>query len=1167
VYKLLVSLFDVVARVVDAVWNAFSDGRSFGRLLGVVGALLVCLSLLGTFATQSPEAWGESEDQASELLRVPPNLLEIRGAAGEPLHEPLAQGESLRMRFPAGSLEVDPDTLQVLRIEDDEPATWEPREIDGGTAIATRGSLPPGTTLALVLDQRLQDAGELEVARNVPATTQLPAGVGAVLALLIAGLLLMKRERIAFGLSIVGVVLALGTWWFWFDSQSEQPEPAQVSAVEDPAPEAEVTPQSTQDARPETELGEALEDDWLADLEAEMVADGTVDAPVDEPEPDAAGDDWLANLEAEMVADGSVDPEQLAADEAALDTPQASAEDELDLSGDMAWLAELEAEIDEAAPPAAAEALAELPPLPTTLMTLTRTGSFWSWLVGLLLLFVASLAGWVSSLDGGWDRFKVALVLGVTGLIVTVEEVAERLDRVIEWLEKATIAVFMLTMTALSFLDYLRREVPFISWEVEGGPNMATLMMVWVGFLGASLATRRGQHLSVDATDRILSPGAAKVAKRFSALVAAGLCWTLMDHSWQLTAEGLAFGDTVPGLRVWEFLIGPLNLIMSLMPQSGDVGWLAMIIGLAGAWLAIGHADQLKARGGAAEKWGAPALTALAGLLGAVGILGFLPMVWSPVLESGEAIVWKPLASGDSFPLWVGSIVIPMAFGLMALRFFVSAVLGRFTSREVGGDGPVAEVFKGGQRTRKDMIVAALFPGILLGIGATLYFGTGGLILLAGLLLVLVGAPLFVSIGVATVACVVLIDDLSGYYVAKDMFEATKKEELLAIPFFVLAGNIMTQGSLAQRLIDVARAFMGRTPGGLGLATIFACVVFAAISGSSPVTVIAIGGLMYPMLVRDGYSKSYATGVLSTAGSLGIIIPPSIPMILYAVVVSDPRRPMSPNDLFLAGVGPGLFIALALVAYTLYRTRPAGEGARIAPPLMLGGYWANLGRAMKKGFLALMLPVIILGGIYGVFGVFGIRFTVTEAAAVAVVYALFVEMVVHRELTVRKLWDVLIDSGVMMGSLFVIIVLAIAFNKFLAHQEIPQRATEWLSMHVDSKLQFLIMVNIFLLALGCVMEIISAILIVAPLLAPIAASYGIDPIHFGIIFIVNLELGYLTPPMGINLFVASTVFERPIVKVIKSVMPFLLLMLFNLIVIAWFEPLSTGLLSLLGGTP
>ncbi len=502
----------------------------------------------------------------------------------------------------------------------------------------------------------------------------------------------------------------------------------------------------------------------------------------------------------------------------------------------------------------------------------------------------------------------------------------------------------------------------------------------------------------------------------------------------------------------------------------------------------------------------------------------------------------------------------------MALRFLAAAVRGKFEDGgllEVDGDAIQSWVpprpRPPGDRRRPDVVLAGLFPGILLGLGAVLYFGKGALILIAAVLMVLVGAPLFVAVGTAALASVMLISEMSGVSVASDMFEACKKKELLAIPFFVLAGNLMTRGSLADRLIGIARALMAPIPGGLGLATVFACALFAAISGSSPVTVIAIGSILFPMLIADGYPEDYSLGVLSSAGSLGIIIPPSVPMIVYAIMVSTPQDIISPLDLFIGGILPGLLIAGALMLYTLYRTRPGAPGAdAIAVIETPGGYLPNLGRQLLRGALALLMIVLIIGGLYGVLG--PIRFTVNEAAAVAVVYALVVELLIHRELKLSDLPKVLVDSAVMMGSLFLIIVLAIAFNKFLALQMIPQQAAEWLASRVHAQWQFIILVNIFLLLLGTVMEILSAILIVAPLLAPIAASFGMHPIHFGIMFIVNLELGYLTPPMGINLFVASTVFNRPIVQVIKAALPFLLLMGICLMIIAWFPPLSLALL-------
>ena len=766
-------------------------------------------------------------------------------------------------------------------------------------------------------------------------------------------------------------------------------------------------------------------------------------------------------------------------------------------------------------------------------------------------------AAWRTAWDGPLQTLVFWLIIGLTGLRIVLERALKGLDRVIAWLEKAFITVAMLGMVFLSFFDYLQREGPEMSLDIPGGPNMAMVLMVWVGFLGASLATRQGKHLSVDATERLLSPGAARLAQRFSILVTAGLCWKLMTFSWTLTTESLEFEDQMEGLVVWDWLVTPLNWFIEHLPVAGEVHWVTLVGGIALTGFALKASKRFQDQKDRNSTWAFWGLEAVAGASGLVALLAVLPLFWTPTLEFGDPVEWRTVQAGDGFPLWLCQFVLPLSFGLMAVRFAAKALLGK-VGTSIGAGEIAPPTHTGGPRTGRDLFFAGLLPGVLIGLCAGLVTGKGWLIALAGVSLVLVGAPLFTAIGVAALCCVMLISDLSGVAVATDMFDATKKQELLAIPFFVLAGAIMTQGSIADRLIGVARAVLGPVPGGLGLATIFACCIFAAISGSSPVTVIAIGTILFPMLNRERYPEDYSLGVLTSAGSLGIIIPPSVPMIVYAIMVSTPQNIISPADLFKAGILPGLFIAAVLGLYTLYRTRPGATGVNLAPWKPEGGYTANLVKQTRRGLLSLLLPVLILGGIYGWLG--PLRFTVTEAAAVAVVYALAVELLIHRELKLHQLPKVLTDSGVMMGSLFLIIVLAIAFNKFLTFQEIPQEAAAWLASQIDSPWTFLILVNLFLLVLGCIMEILSAILIVAPLLAPIAANYGMDPVHFGIMFIVNLELGYLTPPMGINLFVASTVFERPIVKVIRATLPFLLLMLFCLAVIAWFPQLSLALL-------
>jgi C4-dicarboxylate transporter DctM subunit len=694
-------------------------------------------------------------------------------------------------------------------------------------------------------------------------------------------------------------------------------------------------------------------------------------------------------------------------------------------------------------------------------------------------------------------------------------------DGVISRVERAVVGVGFLLMTLLVFNEYLQREFRdqlgtdlFGLWSIEGQMNVALLLLIGVGFLGASLATQQRKHISVDALERALSPDAAGWLRRFVGLGSAALCLLLARGAW--TAVHTYSRDTFEGVKVWGWTAPAINLATRLIPGEK--------FGPGTPYATVGDWENAQYDLGA-DPFKIPAF-------------GFVE-------------------AGDRFPLWLPMAFITVMFGVMALRMLGQA----FLESPPASDRPI--------RRKVDLSVAAVLLAALAVTVPGLMAGSGWAIVALGVLMVLLGAPLFVGVGAGTVAAWMLLRDGSPEGVINDMFESTKKVELLAIPFFVLAGNLMTEGSIARRLIDIARLLFGRIPGGLGAAGVLACAFFAAISGSSPVTVIAIGGIMFPLLTAERYPEDYNIGMLASAGSLGIIIPPSIPMLVYAIMVSSAPGVghIDPTDLFKAGILPGLFIATVLIAYTLWRFRPAEGQPKLVSEIDPAVPWSTqLGRALWRGLPSLMLPVVILGGIYGLIDLrwlglpIHFAFTVTEAAAVAVVYALFVELVINRELNVRKIPDVLSDSAVMMGSLFLVLVIAISLNRFFVFEQMPEQAAAWMLARVDSKLGFLIVVNLFLLVLGCLMDILSAIMIVAPLLAPIATNYGIHPIHFGIMFIVNLELGYLTPPMGINLFVASTVFDRPLLTVIRAVTPFLLLMLLCLAVVVMVPWLSLALL-------
>jgi C4-dicarboxylate transporter DctM subunit len=375
---------------------------------------------------------------------------------------------------------------------------------------------------------------------------------------------------------------------------------------------------------------------------------------------------------------------------------------------------------------------------------------------------------------------------------------------------------------------------------------------------------------------------------------------------------------------------------------------------------------------------------------------------------------------------------------------------------------------------------------------------------------------------------------------ALDAWQNARNENFLAIPLYVLAGNVMANGSIAQRLIRVMSALTAPIPGGLALAAVLSCSLFAAISGSSTVTMLAVGGVLYPAMLKAGYEKRFSLGLLCAAGTLGIIIPPSIPMILYGIMTS-----VSITDLFKAGVLPGLMLAFILAVYAVAKNRRLRQADR----------WdvREIGAAFVSGVFALLVPVIILGGIYTGF------FTATESAVVALFYAVLIDVFVHRQLTFGKLFEITQETVKMSGALFPMLIMAVSINVFLSEKQVPQMAAEWMAGVFTSPVGFMVAVNALLLVTGCLIDIGSAILILAPLLAPMAAKMGLDPVHFAIIMLVNLEIGYLTPPMGLNLIVASVAFKESFAECCKAVLPFIGLLLLGLLVVILWPGLSLAL--------
>lgn len=396
--------------------------------------------------------------------------------------------------------------------------------------------------------------------------------------------------------------------------------------------------------------------------------------------------------------------------------------------------------------------------------------------------------------------------------------------------------------------------------------------------------------------------------------------------------------------------------------------------------------------------------------------------------------------------------------------------------------------------------------------------------------------PVLVLLGVAALFVYAVWNDGRPEYALYDVWFAVNQDVLLAIPLFVLAGAVMSAGAIAERIIAFMREMTRPIPGGLALAAVLSCAGFAAISGSAAVTLLAVGGIMYRALIECGYSKTFSIGALCAGGVLGIIIPPSIPLILYGYITQ-----VSISQLFLAGIGPALVLIAIFSVYAVVLNRKNREG---------GWRPKQIVRAFGRAGFALPVPFVILGGIYS--GVF----TVTEAAAVAVALAVIVEVFIHRDLSFIQLKDVAVDSAKLLGSLYPILAFAFALNVFLTAEGVPQALVAELADVISSPFEFLIAANILLLAVGMIIDVGSATLVLAPLLQPLADSQDIHPVHFGIMMIVNLGIGYLTPPLGLNLIVAMAAFRESFWTVTKAVLPFIGLMLVGLWIIAAFPQIA-----------
>ncbi len=412
-------------------------------------------------------------------------------------------------------------------------------------------------------------------------------------------------------------------------------------------------------------------------------------------------------------------------------------------------------------------------------------------------------------------------------------------------------------------------------------------------------------------------------------------------------------------------------------------------------------------------------------------------------------------------------------------------------------------------------------------------------------LFALLATPLFVVISAFALLSFHAVDiDLAVVII--EMSRLADTPLLVSLPLFIFAGTLLSESGAPGRILLLSKVFLGWLPGGLAVVSLVVCALFTAFTGASGVTIFALGGLLLPALLREGYQDRFAMGLITSSGSLGLLFPPSLPLILYGVV-SETRI----DQLFVAGILPGILMLVLLMAYTVRKSpRILKERKRFSASEILS--------ALRQTAWELPLPFIILGGIYGGFFVAG------EAAAVTALYVLIVEVFIHREVPLAKLPEIINKSMMLFGGILVILAASMASTNYLVDQEVPTRLFAFIHQYISSKYTFLLLLNIFLLVVGTMLDIFSALILVVPLILPIAIGYGVDPVHLGIIFLTNLQIGYSTPPVGLNLFMASYKFERPLLELYRATQPFLVLLLLTLALITYLPWLSLVLVELLG---
>ena len=419
--------------------------------------------------------------------------------------------------------------------------------------------------------------------------------------------------------------------------------------------------------------------------------------------------------------------------------------------------------------------------------------------------------------------------------------------------------------------------------------------------------------------------------------------------------------------------------------------------------------------------------------------------------------------------------------------------------------------------------------------------------------LAIMGVPLFVVI-LASAMLGFISSEVDLTVVAIEFYRIVDMPVLVSIPLFTLAGYILSESGASQRMVALIQSLVGWMPGGLAIVSLIACAFFTALTGASGVTIVALGALIYPALKQAGYGDRFSMGLITSSGSLGLLFPPSIALILYGIIAQQVNvdEPILIDDLFVAGLLPGLLMLALLSLWSMWvdkrkRIPELSEPEPVVPNTVL--------QSTREAIWEIPLPFVILGGIFSGY------FAISEAAAVAVIYVLIVEVFIYRDIPISQLPEIMREAMVLVGAIIVILGASLASTNYLVDAEVPTRLFDLIQEHIDSKITFLLLLNIFLLVLGTMLDIFSALVIMIPILLPIAVGYGIHPVHLGIVFLANMQIGYFTPPIGMNLFIASYRFKKPIIELYLSTIPYMIILLFALMIITYWPTLSLVLIS------